>query len=186
MVARSHAGINIKPTMIGTGWKRETDPFEVRKKVLPAPSRIARLLPSIVVSGRATIKEHAIDDQPAADDSGRVDGTDPAIEARLRNALVVTRVILGYGHARYQDSGFLTVSKSGSQRAGARCLRLRSRSLAVHIALFNRQDRYWAKQDQNPNDTMNAGITDTKDLPSGFSVSRLATVKPLVPPPMIT
>ena len=164
--------------------RNTTDLLEVRQKVVPAPSEIPQLLPCIVVSRRATIEEHAIDDGSAADNSGWVDWTGATIESDLRNTLVIAQIFCGHWESRYRGSSVLVVTVFLCQLAWLRGPFLQSRKLAVHITVLDHQNI-----NCKTGDLMSICIwyaIDGRDVLLGFSVSLFATTKPLVPPPMIT
>lgn len=73
---------------------RATNLLEVRQKVVPCPSEIAQLLPGVVVTGRAAVEEHAIDDSASANYGAGIDWACSTIKLWLWNTLVIARVLL--------------------------------------------------------------------------------------------
>lgn len=84
--------------------------LEVREEVLPTPARIPKVLPSVVVTSGAAVKEHAIDDSPTTNYCAGVQRSSAVVQPRLRSARVDALVLGGYWQTRGRGTILSAVS----------------------------------------------------------------------------
>jgi hypothetical protein len=90
--------------------KRSPHLLEIRQQTRPSPPRITQPLPSIIISRRASIEKHAVDDSPAADYSASVKHAGTIVQSRLRNAGGSLHVFVRDRKAWHHGAVFLAIA----------------------------------------------------------------------------
>ena len=134
--------------------------LEVLLEAFVAPTRASQLLPRIVISICAPIPLHAINDGASTYNISCMHLPGFVLHERLRGRSNIV-IILCVDEGEVRDAGSWSV---------------------INGAIFNDKNGYYQKFIS----TLYSSDLTAKHVPSSSSVKRLATTKPLSPPPTIT
>jgi hypothetical protein len=136
--------------------------LEVWQEIIPTPSWISNFPPSIIIRRRTPVKKHPIHDRSSTNHCCSWNSKFAIIQSTLRNAREIEEVWRGckIEKPRNEHGRFLSVKRTiFYHKHGS----YSSASVGLPFRSASKSDRL-----------------------SGFSVSRSATVSPLVPPPITT
>jgi hypothetical protein len=132
--------------------------LEVFLEVLETPALVAQLLPRIVIGIRAAVKLHAVHDSSTANDIAYMNSPRGVLHKRLRSRRHVV-VVVQVGGSQVRNKDIRPV---------------------VDGSILDDQNRHYNGQ---PDFQRNKPLVN---IPFLSSVKRLATTKPLGPPPTMT
>jgi hypothetical protein len=89
-----------------------TDLLEVRKQILPSPTRITQFLPSVIISRGTSGEEHAVDDSAATDYGTGVKYAGTVVQTGLWDTCISSHVLVRNWEARCCGTVLLAVAMS--------------------------------------------------------------------------